>query len=690
MPKQTIKKIDFQKLRRLQETSLKNFGGYLWDLPRELMDSLSTGLGAGQTALTLVGAGVATALTTTGALTVLGSMVMGIAGGVTGVIAITLGVLGMVRQFKKNQKEVRDTLRESIDLKKKLAVLAYHCEHLNDADLENIVLGLDGIVGDSLIEKLCNLYEATPATEEELQKKMRENLEENSAFEKNVEDINVSLTLSAGITRLNTVHKNNIETTQSEVQALMGDLKLNPNKYTDIYARHSADSAINGDPQARDRLTNLLEKIATQPGLNFKQKIASLFRIEHESNLQTATEEDRFNSLGLLEEAIYKEIECQYFELLTSHSINETADAFHNRFKLTFESKLAFIEGDNYNSKIDKLFNRKTFQSTATLFKARAEKFPRTDKTVTNLIAAKKIIDDRESTTMEKFINNAQSVFAGFLGGMTGFGIVVGIAAVVGVSIGTAGIGLAVLAAAAAATVIGVALTLWARKKSREKTDSFSKNIQDTESLIKQSLMEAKSLTSQANTNKLAAQTHAELAARDQVISANADRLRALEEENRSLKWKAASNERAFQEAKAKLTAIILAPAQPAPFEAHAQPAPSEAHAQPTTSQAQTTPTLSVPQTGSKADEPSTEPEANRHLSPPDSPQPLNSGNESHHHDHDHRLSQFVSKDGGLLGRPASRSITKMVITDEDSFESADDDDDGDTESAHEKLLKEI
>lgn len=473
MKKERIKRIDFEKLRDLNATTFSNFSRYLTTLPRELMNSLSTGLGAGQTALTLAGAGATTIVTTTGALTVLGSVIMGVVGGVIGAVAITLGVLAMARQFNDHKKRISAVLEKSETLKEQLALVAFNAETLTEAELSEFVSSLNPLEGETLTQKLCNLYATTP---DDLEEKVLATL--TTMGKKNT-----NASLSRGLAQLQLAYKTQSQAVRADILSLLNRLKIGTFQ--------------SKDPAERQALQAVIQTLTLQPGTHLKEKIASAFGIDSADGLDVASPNSVFNPVGKLEESIRAEIELQYFDLLATYNPKGKNEALTR-----FNKNLSLIAGDNYDAKIRNLLQAKPEQLTSTVFKERATTHP--TATLKKLIANKAIIDNQKSTQFDNNLGHAEDFFAGFLGGMTGFGIVVGIAAVVGISIATSGIGLIILIAAAAAAAIGFGVALWVRNQSKNNNLKFNKHVDDTESFLSRSTESAKSLNNRA---ELKAQT---------------------------------------------------------------------------------------------------------------------------------------------------------------------------------------
>lgn len=514
--------ISFKRLRNLRKVS---FARHLITLPYHMMSSVSTGLFAGQIAVRLAGLAAAVAIGTTTALTTTGSLIVGIVGGIVGVIAITTGILGLASEHSKNTETLKTIIGsdsepgQDYQLKCEVAKSLLHASQLDKKKLGELLFYLHGIEGRNLTEKLCNLFDVD--------------------YNKQYDSDGGKFQIPKGTTPQQLISEKIIEllnVDETELKNVRSRLLLNL-----IAAQASNDNYIN---HVKKELANLLNRsrvdsqgkktfeynkgdtkefieiISRLPGDNLNAKIACLYGIDprYSVDLESLIKEIKFQEPPLVNEprtqyenirhlnrVIMKIAEEQYLSILLLKSQGtDRENATLKKEIEQFKKTLSLVEGDDYDQKIENIFNVGPFDRTATKFIERALKNePIKEKTeadptlISKLLNAKKEFDYDHSTVFFRPFSYMQDLFYAFSGSLTGFGIVTSIAAFVGVSIATSGAGLIVLLAAIGSAVLGFTIAYLVQRYTKNYSNSFKKETDATNELTQKATEKAKELNNE-------------------------------------------------------------------------------------------------------------------------------------------------------------------------------------------------
>jgi hypothetical protein len=409
------KSINFRELRANKGIGLKYF---LWDLPKNFINSISTGLTSGNTAVHVGGLllGLTTAV---GVITALGVVVLGVSASVITVAAIAVGVFQTIKQSKAREKKIAKIIGEEgglKDLKKQMALVVKNLSltkgELSQEQrktLHQTLLSLSQIEGTSFTDKLRNLFE------------VEEGKPLNAEINKILERTENPETLNVGIERLNTEHNEVL----NEVKQLLNELlqAIPDAKYSEMVdkVRHN-QPLLQKDIEFRTKIQELTQKLAHFPGDNLYEQIGCLYGLSKAESKPTVFNQAQHQfefpaakNIPLLNAAIEDEATIQ--------ALANPPQSFYKRLK--------------------------------------------------------------------SFVSNGLNTF---LGGLTGFGIVVGIAAFAGVTIGTGGAGLIVLIAACVAALLGGTLYTIASQNSEQRRKKFKQEDLALTEMIDSNTLDLKNL----------------------------------------------------------------------------------------------------------------------------------------------------------------------------------------------------
>jgi hypothetical protein len=450
----------------LKTGAFKSFLSYLLPVAaKETIGSLSTGLFAANIATNLAALAGAAIVGAAG-VAVAGAITVSVVASVVGAIAITLGIVSLKKEYNRNKKNIEEIVGDNIQdgkvekLKKSITLLTFDLGLVADGEkaeinatgkaaLSDLLFSLQAIKGRNLREKLCDLYDVD------------QNLAEadplNELFTKMSNKHPMLLAaqgrLTAGFNQLEVAYTTSLNSFTAAVTNIVNALE-------------------NLEPQPGDRanLHHFIEKLNRLPGDNYYEKMACLYASEAGQALQEflETEDNGLKNIDRLYHALQLEVETQYYELI---KLTKEKTAGANAEDITakisaFKKSLSLLEGIDNKAKLDKLFNNKVFERSLVKFEKQARAHAVTsnipEAEMPNLTAAKQYID--KELFIDSFktpLDYAKQYFTAFAGGMTSFGIVTGIAAIVGVSVATSGAGLGVLIGALVFAVVGFSLALW-------------------------------------------------------------------------------------------------------------------------------------------------------------------------------------------------------------------------------------
>lgn len=485
--KQSEKATSYRAYRTdLRTGQFKNFLRYLFpSLPQLSLSSLNAGLGTANLATAVVGLGGIAVVGVAGVTLVGSAVVSGVCAGM-GTLAVVLGIASLKKEYDKNKEEVKAVVGDRVqegqagELKKMLAYLTYTVAHnpeFKSAELDALLLSLAAIRGNGLREKCYDVYDIDEGNvvldEEELCNEMRAILDPEN--QKNISP--QSLRIALGI--LSEKFENTLQLFTQEINAALED----------------------GD---RAQIQSIIGKLSEIPGGSLQDKINCLYGPESQEIDATR-----------LHNAVKSEIEQQYFELLIAYDEiqrgirREDLTPRINAFKMS----LSLLDGIDNKSKMALLFGATPLQSysAATAFKEAAKRYL---TRVTEVTEEEQ--EDAESTPLREvhrfelpIMNPAQlknaktymenelfndsfmtpldygkKYFNALAGGMTGFGIVISISALAGVSIATGGVGLGVLIGAIVLAAVGFSLAVWYTNYTKKRDLRIKNEIHTAKNII--------------------------------------------------------------------------------------------------------------------------------------------------------------------------------------------------------------
>jgi hypothetical protein len=510
--------VSFKRLRNLRNAS---FVRHLVTLPQHFMSSLGTGLYAGQIAVRLAGLGTAVAIGATGALTAAGSLIVGAAGGIVGLVAITAGLLGLAKEHRDNTETLKvivgsdSQTGQDEKLKMELAKLAYNADRIDEKALGEILYPLHAIEGENLTEKLCNLFGAayfrshetmkgyyqipanTPTPQHLLAVKILE-----AHTNQKIDWHDVPNNLIQALTKFDTSYNAYLNDLRNDLSQLLD--RRTVNKDDSIKFLYDKKHAI-----------AFMNKLSQLPGENLKEKLACLFSINPAESItlkdfisqlnvneleQTGVNNTKFSNIPHLTRVIRKIAQDQYFDILTLKSKGvDRENPVVKELTAQFKSTLSLIEGEDYHRKLDTIFNVGFWERSSSKFKESAMTHSNTSKAllenpelIPKLLKAKQDFDYDHSDVFFRPLSYLQDFFIAFSGSLTGFGIVTALAAFVGVGIATSGIGLGILIGALASAVIGFGIAYYVRRYTKAYTEGFKKETEFTTALIEKTTEKAK------------------------------------------------------------------------------------------------------------------------------------------------------------------------------------------------------
>ncbi|MBX9585758.1 MAG: hypothetical protein K2X50_00735 [Gammaproteobacteria bacterium] len=487
---------------------------------------MSIGLDAGRTAVRLAGLATAVAIGTTTALTTTGSLIVGIVGGFVGLVAITVGIMGLANEHSRNTEKLKEIVGSENEtgkdhqLKLELAKLISNANKLDQNKLGELLFVLHGIEGENITEKLCNLFDVEynrsmdsmggkfqvpqglPTPQHLLGVKIIELLTGNKTEWRNVPDGIID-----NITRTNIIYNEHIQKVKKELALILNRRKV------DSEGKEKFE-------YNRAKISQFIETIIELPGDNLKEKIASLYSVDpkYSTNMDELIKKIKekepfllneipvkFENIRHLNRVIKKMAENTYMQIVLLKSRDITPENLEMiRLTKEFKKMLLLIEGDDYDQKLDAIFNTSPFERSATKFKEIALNHPNTKAALEkkpmlmeNLLKAKKEFDADYSSVFFRPFTYLQDLFYAFSGSLTGFGIVTGIAAFVGVGIATSGVGLIILIAALASAVVGFTIAYLVQRYTRSYSKSFNKETNETTDLTQKATAKAKELNNE-------------------------------------------------------------------------------------------------------------------------------------------------------------------------------------------------
>ncbi len=506
----------------LKTGRLRGFGAYLLpSLTNISLNSLSSGLGSANIATSL-GALGGIALVGTAGVTIAGAAAVSAVCGVVALAAVVVGVSSLKKEYETNKAATEAVVGDGIkqgkvkDLKTVIASVAYQLtayDVIESDAIDKMLFSLSSVKGNSLTEKLCDIYGIdAEALSVKLNPEEKESVIESLLCAKLCAALpageNVSPeTINQGLQRLKDGHERSLATFKEQIATVVDQQQPHDPIEKAIF---------------RQNLQALMKKISQLQGENFHEKLACL----HSSNLESASEQgknfqeylenekiDGTNKREALYKIIEKEVETQYFELLVAHKKSSVGlndlDLSHDIDE--FKKSLALIHGIDNKNKMNRLFTEKNWKSYSLRFKEKAKEHltkvtvmetpAETDDATAGMIAIEEVksavLTDAELKEAKDYIEKqlfagsfmtpadyAKKYFTAFSGGVTGFGLVVGIAALVGVSVGTGGVGLGVLIAALALTAIGFSAAVWYSNHTKKRDLRIKKEIQSADNII--------------------------------------------------------------------------------------------------------------------------------------------------------------------------------------------------------------
>ncbi len=514
--------VSFKRLRDLKKVS---FIRHLITLPYHMLSSVSTGLYAGQIAVRLAGLATAVAIGTTTALTTTGSLIVSVVGGIVGLVAITVGIMGLASEHSSNTEKLKDIIGSESEtgkdhqLKLEVAKLLSNENKIDQNKFGELLFVLQGIEGENITEKLCNLFDieynrsmdsmsgnfqvpkGIPTPQQLLGVKIIELRTGNKTDWGNIPD-----TLVNNINRTNTLYKNHIDKVKIDLASI-------------LIRRRVDDEGKTKFEYKKATITEFIETISQLPGDNLKEKLACLYGIDpkystnmneliekiKEKELPLIGEETQFNNIRHLYRVVKKIAEDQYYSILLRKSQGVSReDPAMKKLTEQFKKTLSLINGDDYDHKLDSIFDIGPFERSTTEFKKRTlinketkDALENDPELMSKLLKAKKEFDYDHSTVFFRPFTYMQDLFYAFSGSLTGFGIVTGIAAFVGVGIATSGAGLIILIAAIASAVVGFTIAYLVQRYTRNYSKSFIKETKETTNLLQNATVKAKELNNE-------------------------------------------------------------------------------------------------------------------------------------------------------------------------------------------------
>lgn len=472
----------------LQTGQFRSFLRYLFpSLPQLSLTSLNAGLGTANLATAIAGLG-GIAMVGAAGVTLVGTAVVSAVCGVMGTLAVVLGVISLKREYDKNKEDIKTVVGDGIqegqagELKKMLAYVTEAIGQnpdLESDELDTLLFSLAAIRGRNLRQKCYDVYGVNTgdvaSDEAVLCNEMRAILDPENQKHISLESMHLAL----GV--LSEKFENTIELFTQEINAALEQ----------------------GD---REQIQRIIGKLNGIPGGKFYNKIKCLYGPDPQ-------EIDPVR----LHNAIKSEIQQQYFELLIA--FDEVKKGLR-REDLTprieaFKTSLSLLKGIDNKSKMETLFAAGPLQGYSAsnafkegvarhLIKVTEESDAEPDDTdSTALIAIHRIETPVMSQEDFKIAKNymetelftdsfmtpldyAKKYFNALAGGMTGFGVVMGIAILAGVTIATGGAGLGVLIGAIALAAVGFSFAIWYTNYTKKRDLRIRKEIQTAKNVITQ------------------------------------------------------------------------------------------------------------------------------------------------------------------------------------------------------------